>query len=522
MALLPAGCGEEALPGPTPSASQTPGAWETPLPSLPAPTATARTAEFALGYYPGESLHPVLGSNETNLLLAPLVYEGLYELDGRFSPQPLLCESGQCSEDGLTWTFTLKRGVTFSDGSPLTADVAAASLRSAKGEGSLYRARLEGVTAVRSQGEDTLILELAYANGNLPALLDIPIFKEGDPYPLGTGPYAFRASGDELSLTLRGDWWQGKGTGVSKIPLRSLSGTDGLIYAFDAQDVSVVAQDPTGANPPYYSSAYETVERPTSVMLYVGYHAGKDRLCAQAEVRQAISRCLDRDGLCAETLLGRADPASLPMSPLCESYSTSIASTLAYDPGQVAPLLEEAGWRLEDGTWSKRREVLSLVFIVNADNSFKVAAAKRLTEDLTAAGIGVELKSLSWEEYVAALEAGEFDLYLGEVKLTADFDLTALLAPGGSLNYGEFEDQTLSAYLALLLASHASARGPAARQFFREFGRQEPFTPLCFKKQLLLVHDNLPWVPAPTQSNAFYGFFETQGGAAAPQDSSAP
>ena len=89
----------------------------TPTPSpTPSPTPEPVETVFSLPCYPEDGFHPITGANRTNLLLAPLVYEGLFALDETFTPHEALCEDWTVSEDGLVWTFTL-RSATFSDGS---------------------------------------------------------------------------------------------------------------------------------------------------------------------------------------------------------------------------------------------------------------------------------------------------------------------------------------------------------------------------------------------------------------------
>ena len=85
-----------------------------------------------------------------------------------------------------------------------------------------------------------------------------------------------------------------------------------------------------------------------------------------------------------------------------------------------------------------------LVFLVNSENSSKVAAAQRIVDQLSGAGVSISLERLSWTEYLAALERGDFDLYLAEVRLTADFDLTQLVGTRGGLNYGGWSTPAMS------------------------------------------------------------------------------
>ena len=134
----------------------------------PAPT----PASLTLAAYPSDSFHPVLGTNRSNLTLAPLLYEPLFQLDETFQPVPVLCSQAD-SADGLTWTLTLREGVTFSDGSPLTGAVVADALNTAR-QSARYAQRLRDVSSVSGQG-NVITVTLVRANGNLPALLDIPI-----------------------------------------------------------------------------------------------------------------------------------------------------------------------------------------------------------------------------------------------------------------------------------------------------------------------------------------------------------
>lgn len=152
-----AGCG----PAPEPEATPTP---------TPSATPAAEPAEFALACYPSAGFHPITGTNRTNLNLAGLVYEGLFELDQEFQVHNVLCASYTVSEDGLTWSFRLRPGVTFSDGSALTAADVVSSLEAAR-TSALYSARFADIGAVSATADGGVTVTLTRANGNLPALL---------------------------------------------------------------------------------------------------------------------------------------------------------------------------------------------------------------------------------------------------------------------------------------------------------------------------------------------------------------
>ena len=97
-------------------------------------------------------------------------------------------------------------------------------------------------------------------------------------------------------------------------------------------------------------------------------------------------------------------------------------------------------------------------------------------------------------------------MYLGEVRLTADFDLTALITPGGALNYGGYSNaQTTNLHSAFRAAS-GTARTEAAAQLYAQLAQEPPFAVICFKNWSVLMQWNQLSGLTPTQQNLFYQF----------------
>lgn len=477
----------------------------TPTPSpTPSPTPEPVETVFSLPCYPEDGFHPITGANRTNLLLAPLVYEGLFALDETFTPHEALCEDWTVSEDGLVWTFTL-RSATFSDGSPLTADDAAYSLTLAMGS-ELYGERLRGIRAVSAPAEDTLVLTLHAPNGGLRSLLDVPFVREGaegEP-PLGTGDYALIFGGEHWLLRRVSPVSEGSSAPV-EIPLYSIRQTDDLIYAFDAQNISLVSTDLTGTNSLGFSGSFETWDYPTTTLLYVGLRTDGGP-CAEQAVRQALLYGFDRSAVVSSLLSRHAQAATLPIHPDSPLYDQDLAGELEFSYQTMEQRLEEAGWVLSDAVRVRGREQLTLTFLVNSENTAKRSIAEHLSAGLERAGVAVELKVLPWEDYMAALERGNFDLYLGEVRLTADFDLSPLLSSGGSLNYGGYADAETDTLLAAFRAAAESSRPAAAADLCAHLAQTVPLVPLCFKNGSVLTHWGDLSGLTPTQQNVFYGF----------------
>ena len=482
LLLALAGC---AAPDPGPVES-TPA----PTPTPSAPAAEGERRAFALAWSGSGDLNPIHGTRRVDLTLAPLVWRGLFALGRDFAPQNDLCTGYEVSEDGLVWTFRLA-DVTFSDGSPLDAMDVVTSLNAAR-RSERYGERLKDMIKVNRVDEGTVRVTLSRPNGALPALLDVPVVREGDPYPLGTGPY-YLAEGPVLKAR------EGAEVPVDVIPLRPVGSVDELVLAFDGGEVSVVDADLTGTNQPGYAARVETVDYPTTGLIYVGFNAAKG-VCKDVDVRRGLSLALDRAAVVEEDLLGHAVAAALPVHPEAAGYDAEAAGTLAYQPEGALETLNAAGWRADgEGTLTRYGAALELKFVVNQENSFKAAAAGRLAADLEELGCRVTLEKLPWEEYLAALEKGEFDLYLGETMLTADFDPESLMGTGGALNYGKWGDKETDA----LVAAFRTAGGEAGAALWEAFAREAPLAPICFKNGSMLLQWGQVTGAAPTQRDLF-------------------
>ena len=140
-----------------------------------APTETAAAPKtFGLSYLPEHGFNPYTCTATVNRAAFSLLYESLFVVSSHFRAEPLLCESFTASEDGKTYRYTLVSGVSFSDGTPLTAQDAAASLRAAQ-QSALYSGRLAHMLSVTADDDRTLTVTLDTAYENFSLMLDVPI-----------------------------------------------------------------------------------------------------------------------------------------------------------------------------------------------------------------------------------------------------------------------------------------------------------------------------------------------------------
>lgn len=446
----------------------------------------ARPAVLTLAAHLDSSFHPALATAKVNLTLAPLLYESLFTLDETFTPQPLLCQSYSVTPDQLTWTFTLRSGVTFSDGTSLTGTAVAEALEVARGAGSRYQARLAAIDSITGNNTQ-VVITLTAPNGGLPALLDIPIALGTEEHPLGTGAYVL----DTASLTVRRDWWQGGSQPIQTISLRTAVHADDLIAAFDSGDISLLDTDLTTANALGYSGNYEVWDYNTSQLIYLGFNTLSGP-CSLVEARRALAVAIDRETIAAQFYAGHAQAAALPVHPDSPWYDGPLADTLSYNPESLVSALNRADLAGKD-----------LVLLVNSENTARISAAQQIAYQLESVGLDVRIKSLPFSEYTTALAQGEFDLYLAETLLPADFDLTALVGTGGVVNYSFWADPQTDELLAAFRSAQDSARSEQANALLSHLVEQVPLTAVGFKNGSLLTQWGHFSGLSPVQNNIF-------------------
>lgn len=453
----------------------------------------AYPAAFSLAYHQDLTLDPVTCGEGLQQDVASLLYEPLFALDEHFEPTPVLCESYSWDESGLVCTLQIRQGVLFHDGSTLSAADVAASLRRAAAS-ERYGYRLRQVAAITSDRSGHVVLTLSAPNQGLISLLDIPIVRQGtesQQVPVGTGPYLFVTGSEGDHLQANGDWWQQRPLPVDTIPLVHAKDQDTASYLFASRRVELLTLDPTESRRTASSRTVET-ERPTTTLQFIGFNAASE-VFSSAEARRIFSAGLQREMLASAFLSGHAQPVQFPIPASSPLYPAELAQSYSYEGTLSA--LRAAGY--DTG------ETRTLTLLVNEENSFRLASAEYIAESLSLLDWEITVQALPWEEYLLALSTGAFDLYLGETRLTADWDLSALVGTGGALNYGGFTDVATDVLLSLLQS--AADRTTAAHQLCQQLQSTAPIAPICFRSYTVLTHTGVVEGLSPAPGSTFAG-----------------
>lgn len=445
---------------------------------------------ITLTYYPDKTMNPLLSTDFTNRALFSLLYQGLFCVDRNYTVEPMLCSRYAMSEDMRTYTFYLENA-TFSDGSALTVQDVFACLQAAN-ESAYYGGRFLHVADIRLSEDGGITVQMDTPYENLPLLLDIPIIKQSElehDRPLGTGPYFMDTTSGSLRLRRRTDWWCSAEMTVRAdlIPLIEAGSAAQIRDQFEFADLSLVCADPGSDRYADYRCDYELWDCENGIFLYLGCTASSS-VFSVPEVRKALTHAIDRDSLVTEFYRGFARAATLPASPLSPYYAQPLAEKYGYDSVKFAQAINDAG--LKDST---------VIFLVNSDDSLRVRVARAIGQMLTDCGLNVQMEELSGSAYQFALKAWNYDLYLGQTKLSPNMDLTAFFSSYGELSWGGVNNAAAYALCQEALANRGNYY--TLHQTVMENGL---LCPVLFRSYSVYATRGLLTGLTPSRDNVFY------------------
>ena len=439
---------------------------------------------FGLAYQPDYGLHPYNCESLNNRVIFSFLYEPLFAVTQELDAVPVLAKDYTVSDDGTTTTITLRSGVRFHNGKELTAQDVVYSLESSRGT-TYYGNRLHDVTSIEAAEDGSVVLTTSVAYGDLPLLLDIPIIPDGsmdEAVPSGTGPYKFESTERLVRST---DWWQDGAPLVDydEISLTAVTTTADIRDNFEYENINMVLTDPNSAAYAGFHNDYELWEDATCILQYIGYNIGS-RVFSNYGLRSAITYAIDRDTIVSELMGGFATAATLPCQPSSKLYDAKLALKYSYSMENFYRQLESAS--VEDMDHDGRLDLyvsslgyavpVSGTMIVCSSSYQRVQVATKIVQDLNALGFDLTLKSMDYADYRAALVAGNYDLYYGEVRLSPNFDLSMFFQSGGSLTYGSLADSTMQSLCNRMLVNSGNSYNLYQRLCDRGY-----LTPIMFK-----------------------------------------
>ena len=395
------------------------------------------------------------------------VLEGLTKIQMDGAVTPLLAENWGHTPDGKTYTFRLRKGLKFSDGSALTAETVKFSFERAKAPGSTNKAKkavFDNISSVVAHDEHTVILVLDKADSTLPfrlgentaVILHPNSAATAATRPVGTGPYRLEnwAKGSAVTLTK----WDGH-RDAAKVKIKKV--TFRFINDPAAQVAALLAGDIDGMPRFGALTALKQFQGDKRFTVEIGSTAGKGVLSINnrkaplndVRVRRAITHAIDRKAFIDGAQEGLGKPIGSHFAPTDIGYQ-DLTGLYPHNPEKARALLKEAGIN------GPLNLTLTLPPPAYARKGGEIIAAQ-----LAKVGINAKIENVEWAQWLSGPFKGNFDLTIINHVEPLDY-ATAYADPNYYFGYDSAKFRGLVATLA------ATSNGQEKGRLWREIQRQ--------------------------------------------------
>ena len=362
------------------------------------------------------------------------LFEGLtrYQSDGSIAPG--LAESWEISDDGTVYTFALREGVTFHDGTTFDAEDVKFSLDRARAEDSTnaQKALFAGITDVTVVDPLTVQVTLAAPNGGFitnmawgDAVIVAPeSVDQAATAPVGTGPFRFSrwVQGDRVELVRNADYW-GAAPALEQATFQFISDPTAAFAAVMAGDIDVFPAMPAPETLVQFEAdpRFTVLTGSTEGETILSMNNLSDAL-SDIRVRQAISHAIDRQAIIDGAMFGYGTPIGTHFAPHHPDY-VDLTGQSAHDPEKARALLAEAG----------HGEGLTLSLKLPPP-SYARRGGEILAAQLREVGIETDIQNLEWAQWLEEVFRGkDFDLTI--VSHTEPMDINIYARPDYYFQY---------------------------------------------------------------------------------------
>lgn len=388
-----------------------------------------------------QGLDPTFAQDGETFRVARNIFEGLIGVEsGSADPAPLLAETWESSEDGMTHEFNLKEGVKFHDGSDFNSDAVCFNferwynlegIAQTEAFAYYYRKLFRGFAddpadavykSCETDGDNKVTIELNQPFAGFIGALSLPALAMQSPksleefsaddvggtaeapqmseyakaHPAGTGPFEFVewAPGEQVKLTAFGDYWGEQGD-VSDIIFRVIDDPTARRQALESGSIDgydLVGPADTQA---LEDAGYYMVSRPPFTILYLAINQAIAEL-ADVEVRQAISHAIDKDALISQVLPEGTEESINFMPPIVNGWSDDV-TVYEYDVDKAKELLAGAGYTADNPL------ELDFNYPVNISRPYMPTPEQIFTvlaKQLEEAGIKINPVTNEWGDYL--------------------------------------------------------------------------------------------------------------------------
>jgi peptide/nickel transport system substrate-binding protein len=342
-------------------------------------------------------------------MVEALSVEGLTQLgeDGRATPR--LAEKWQWTDESKSLHLTLRNGVTFHDGTALTADLVARILTQAinrPANRSLYPSFLD-VVAIRAEGDREVIFDVQQPSAFLPEDLELPLSLGNG---VGTGPYRVVKTGNSEILLERFDKYHRGAPQIRTVTIRPFQTLRTAWTSLLRGEIDMVSDVPPEAIEFISGNDIRVLSFTRRYQYIVAFNSRSPKFRSSA-VRRALNVAIDRQRLIKTILNGHGMPATGPLWPKHWAFDDGVAP-YRFDPALARSLLRQSSVAVAADVSTRPPARLRFVCLIPANFTVLERIALEVQRQLYAIGVDMQFEVVAVENYNARVRAGRFEATL--------------------------------------------------------------------------------------------------------------
>ncbi len=371
--------------------------------------------------------------NPSQLFAQSMIYEPLvsYQKDGKL--EPALAESWTISDDGKVYTFKLRQGVKFSDGTPFNAEIVKKNFDSVMKNKKTHS--WLGIVGVLDKTEvvDDHTFRMTLTEPYYPVLQDLSVVRpfrflgaagfpddgdtsKGIKEPVGTGPWMLADyKQDEYAVFKRNPNYWGTAPAFDQITVKIIPDAETRVLAFEKGDLDLIygegvisldAFQQLRENDKYVSELSDPVGTRDLLL-----NSSNPKL-SDVRVRKALQQGFNKKAMVEGVTSGLEEPADTALSKNYP-YTNVDLKPIEYNVEQSKALLDEAGWKLPAGGTVREKDGQKLEFelIFDKTDPIQKAMGETIQAEWSELGVKVNLTGLELTVQIKRLKANDFDLY---------------------------------------------------------------------------------------------------------------
>lgn len=464
-------------------------------------TVTEKPNTINTGVYGFDTFNPLVTQSQSVKEAMQLVYEPLYTLDNEMRPVPVLAENIEKSSDGRTLILNIKQGVTWHDGTTLTAADVAYTFRMIRSGVTNYTQNLAHVADYMMIDDYSIRITLGQSSPTFEAMLTFPIVQyqtdmsvNPNYVPNGTGPFCYgtQTSVDEIYFGAFENYRGGRAA-IDAMYLHLAGTYEKYMTMLEASEIDFSSGDIADLTEYMPKGSLKLYDYPENRMVFLGFNMTNPVLSGSL-TRKGISNLIDRDNIVNSVIFSRGYASEIPINPASYLYYGENKSFKA-DELAANGVLGDDGWGPDlDGQFVRKvngaEQRMSLELLANADNGEQSDVADAVAAHMNRFGLRINVVKLPYDQFMSRITTGVYDMFIGEIDVPGNMEITQLTSPSGNyFAYNNPELDTINTQMGM--ATDDEELKALFRQYSEIVLNDMPFAVIYYRKGSLISSANV-------------------------------